>query len=193
VLYVLEATRGQPHGAVRLQGDRDPACQGMRTNHAGRHNLRAPQGRNAGGLRRRRPRAHDAPIAVKEAVLPFHRFRGADGTAIDSLLGPEMKSPRVMASTATSAALSPRARPPPTDRCRRGTVFVSVANRTSVTVFPVKRLADLGFRVLATEAPRRCCAATEFRVTRSASISNHRSRSPEMSAVDAIKAALSTW
>src|SRR4029077_6022296 len=34
----------------------------------------------------------DAPIAVKEAVLPFHRFRGPDGTHVDSLLGPEMKS-----------------------------------------------------------------------------------------------------
>ncbi len=36
--------------------------------------------------------APHAPIAVKEAVLPFHRFRRADGAAIDSLLGPEMKS-----------------------------------------------------------------------------------------------------
>ena len=36
--------------------------------------------------------AQNAPIAVKEAVLPFHRFRRADGAAIDSLLGPEMKS-----------------------------------------------------------------------------------------------------
>jgi carbamoyl-phosphate synthase large subunit len=34
----------------------------------------------------------DAPIAVKEAVLPFHRFRSADGAHVDSLLGPEMKS-----------------------------------------------------------------------------------------------------
>ena len=33
-----------------------------------------------------------APIAVKEAVLPFHRFRKADGGQVDSLLGPEMKS-----------------------------------------------------------------------------------------------------
>src|SRR5213078_1464320 len=37
----------------------------------------------------------DAPIAVKEAVLPFHRFRtrAADGgNPVDSILGPEMKS-----------------------------------------------------------------------------------------------------
>ena len=36
--------------------------------------------------------APDVPIAVKEAVLPFHRFRRADGSRVDSLLGPEMKS-----------------------------------------------------------------------------------------------------
>ena len=34
----------------------------------------------------------DAPIAVKEAVLPFHRFRTRDGQGVDPLLGPEMKS-----------------------------------------------------------------------------------------------------
>ena len=33
-----------------------------------------------------------APIAVKEAVLPFKRFRTAEGKGVDSLLGPEMKS-----------------------------------------------------------------------------------------------------
>src|SRR5690606_24747314 len=30
----------------------------------------------------------DAPIAVKEAVLPFHRFRTVDGHGVDPLLGP---------------------------------------------------------------------------------------------------------
>jgi carbamoyl-phosphate synthase large subunit len=34
----------------------------------------------------------DAPIAVKEAVLPFHRFRTPEGKGVDPLLGPEMKS-----------------------------------------------------------------------------------------------------
>ncbi|MGH3858920.1 carbamoyl-phosphate synthase large subunit, partial [Actinokineospora sp.] len=33
-----------------------------------------------------------APVAVKEAVLPFHRFRTKEGHGVDSLLGPEMKS-----------------------------------------------------------------------------------------------------
>lgn len=96
----------------------------------------------------------DAPIAVKEAVLPFHRFRRADGSGIDSLLGPEMKSTgevmgidrdfgTAFAKSQTAAYGSLPA---------QGTVFVSVANHDKRSlVFPVKRLADLGFRVLATE------------------------------------------
>jgi carbamoyl-phosphate synthase large subunit len=95
-----------------------------------------------------------APIAVKEAVLPFNRFRKADGTQVDSLLGPEMKSTgevmgidrdfgSAFAKSQTAAYGSLPA---------SGTVFVSVANRDKRSlVFPVKRLADLGFRVLATE------------------------------------------
>jgi len=95
----------------------------------------------------------NAPVAVKEAVLPFHRFRKADGAQIDSLLGPEMKSTgevmgidrdfgSAFAKSQTAAYGSL-----PTE----GTVFVSVANRDKRSlVFPVKRLADLGFRVLAT-------------------------------------------
>src|SRR5690606_31801 len=34
----------------------------------------------------------DAPIAVKEAVLPFQRFRTAAGSVVDTVLGPEMRS-----------------------------------------------------------------------------------------------------
>ncbi|MFE2757225.1 carbamoyl-phosphate synthase large subunit [Actinosynnema sp. NPDC059335] len=94
-----------------------------------------------------------APVAVKEAVLPFHRFRTPEGKGVDSLLGPEMKSTgEVMgidvsfgmayakSQTASYGSL-------PTS----GRVFVSVANRDKrAMIFPVKRLADLGFEVLAT-------------------------------------------
>src|SRR3712207_4369912 len=34
----------------------------------------------------------DAPIAVKEAVLPFNRFRTREGQTVDAVLGPEMRS-----------------------------------------------------------------------------------------------------
>ncbi|XVV01473.1 carbamoyl-phosphate synthase large subunit [Actinosynnema sp. CA-248983] len=95
-----------------------------------------------------------APVAVKEAVLPFHRFRTPEGHGVDSLLGPEMKSTgEVMGidvSFGTAFAKSQTASygSLPTS----GRVFVSVANRDKrAMIFPVKRLADLGFEVLATE------------------------------------------
>ncbi len=40
---------GQPHRAVRLEGHRDTAGQGVRADHAGRHDCRAPRGGPAGG------------------------------------------------------------------------------------------------------------------------------------------------
>ncbi len=93
------------------------------------------------------------PVAVKEAVLPFHRFRRPDGRGVDSLLGPEMKSTgEVMGidiafSTAFAKAQAAAAGPLPTS----GRIFVSVANRDKrALIFPVKRLADLGFEILAT-------------------------------------------
>jgi carbamoyl-phosphate synthase large subunit len=95
----------------------------------------------------------DAPIAVKEAVLPFHRFRTVDGHGVDTVLSPEMKSTgEVMgldAEFGTAFAKSQAAAygSLPTG----GTVFVSLANRDKRSaVFPIKRLADLGFTVLAT-------------------------------------------
>ncbi|MFI2230733.1 carbamoyl-phosphate synthase large subunit [Nocardia testacea] len=97
--------------------------------------------------------ALDAPVAVKEAVLPFHRFRSADGSQVDSLLSPEMKSTgEVMGidadfGTAFAKSQSAAYGSLPTE----GTVFVSIANRDKrAMVFPVKRLHDLGFRILAT-------------------------------------------
>jgi carbamoyl-phosphate synthase large subunit len=96
----------------------------------------------------------DAPIAVKEAVLPFHRFRTPAGDHVDSLLGPEMKSTgevmgldRVFGTAfAKSQAAAYGSLPV------KGTVFVSIANRDKRSaIFPVKRLYDLGFRILATE------------------------------------------
>ncbi|KGH47226.1 carbamoyl phosphate synthase large subunit [Modestobacter caceresii] len=95
----------------------------------------------------------DGPIAVKEAVLPFHRFRTMEGHGVDTVLGPEMKSTgEVMgidAEFGTAFAKSQAAAYG--DLPTGGTVFVSLANRDKRSaVFPVKRLADLGFRVLAT-------------------------------------------
>ena len=89
-------------------------------------------------------------VAVKEAVMPFNRFPG-----VDTMLGPEMRSTgEVMGIDAdfgvafaksqagTGAMVLPA----------KGSVFVSIANRDKrAMIFPVKRLAELGFTVYATE------------------------------------------
>ena len=94
------------------------------------------------------------PISVKEAVLPFKRFATADGRFVDSLLGPEMRSTgEVMGidkdfptAFAKSQAGSGSALPV------SGTVFVSVADRDKPQLLlPVRRLDQLGYRILATE------------------------------------------
>ena len=94
------------------------------------------------------------PIAVKEAVLPFNRFRREDGTGVDTLLSPEMKSTgEVMGidsdfGKAFSKSQAAAYGSLPTS----GAIFVSVANKDKrALIFPVKHLADLGFTILATE------------------------------------------
>ena len=94
-----------------------------------------------------------APIAVKEAVMPFNRFRTYEGKYVDTLLGPEMRSTgEVMGmdhafGTAFAKSQAGAQNGLPTS----GKVFVSVANRDKRhMIFPVKRLADLGFEILAT-------------------------------------------
>ncbi len=106
-----------------------------------------PSDRDGGSL----PIGH--PIAVKEAVLPFNRFRSFEGKVLDSLLSPEMKSTgEVMGldsdfGTAFAKSQEGAYGVLPT----KGNVFVSVANRDKRTlILPIQRLASLGFNVLAT-------------------------------------------
>ncbi|MCA0294069.1 MAG: carbamoyl-phosphate synthase large subunit [Actinobacteria bacterium] len=109
-----------------------------------------------------------APIAVKEAVMPFNRFRTADGSWVDTLLGPEMKSTGevmgldVTFGTAFAKSQAASFGAVPTG----GTVFVSVANRDKRhAIFPVKRLADLGFTVVATEGTAQVLRRQDVDVT----------------------------
>ena len=95
----------------------------------------------------------DSPVAVKEAVLPFRRFRTAEGQVVDSVLGPEMRSTgEVMGIDATLPLAFAKSQEAaygglPTS----GTVFVSVADRDKrAIVLPVMRLGQLGFRIIAT-------------------------------------------
>jgi carbamoyl-phosphate synthase large subunit len=95
----------------------------------------------------------DAPIAVKEAVLPFSRFADAQGEGVDTILGPEMRSTgEVMGidevfGTAYAKSQAAAYGPLPV----KGRAFVTVAGKDKRNmIFPVKRLADLGFEIWAT-------------------------------------------
>jgi carbamoyl-phosphate synthase large subunit len=87
-------------------------------------------------------------VAVKEAVFPFARFPG-----VDVILGPEMRSTgEVMGLDVdfgrafAKSQLGVGSKVPV-----EGVVFVSVKDQDkSAMVKPVKRLVDLGFRVVAT-------------------------------------------
>ncbi|MGW3606933.1 carbamoyl-phosphate synthase large subunit [Micromonospora sp. NPDC005161] len=95
----------------------------------------------------------DAPIAVKEAVLPFKRFRTRSGKGIDSLLGPEMKSTGEVMGIDTNFghAFAKSQSAAYGSLPTAGKIFVSVANRDKRgMIFPIKRLADLGFEIVAT-------------------------------------------
>jgi carbamoyl-phosphate synthase large subunit len=92
-------------------------------------------------------------ISVKEAVLPFKRFATKDGRFVDSLLGPEMRStgevmgidvdfPKAFAKSQSAAG---SALP------KSGSIFISVADRDKPhLMLPVRRLQQLGYKVLAT-------------------------------------------
>ncbi|MFB7842479.1 carbamoyl-phosphate synthase large subunit [Microbacterium sp. NPDC056052] len=94
-----------------------------------------------------------SPVSVKEAVLPFKRFRTADGRVVDSVLGPEMRSTgEVMGidrdfPTAFAKSQAAAYGGTPTS----GTVFISVADADKrAVILPAHRLHQLGFTIVAT-------------------------------------------
>jgi carbamoyl-phosphate synthase large subunit len=102
-------------------------------------------------------------VAVKAAVLPFARFAG-----VDTVLGPEMRSTgEVMGIASTLGGALARAQEAagvvlPSS----GRVFVSVANRDKrQVVLPARRLAALGFDLLATRGTAALLAKAGLPVT----------------------------
>jgi carbamoyl-phosphate synthase large subunit len=87
-------------------------------------------------------------VAVKESVFPFIRFPG-----VDAILGPEMKSTgEVMGIDATFSAAYAKSQIAAGQRLPvKGNVFISVKNQDKRNiVFVAKKLADIGFKVMAT-------------------------------------------
>ena len=95
-----------------------------------------------------------SPVSVKEAVLPFKRFRTPAGDIVDSILGPEMRSTGEVMGIAPSfpEAFAKSQEAAYGGVPRSGTVFVSVADRDKRSVIlPILRLSQLGFTLIATE------------------------------------------
>jgi len=103
-------------------------------------------------------------VAVKESVFPFSKFPG-----VDVILGPEMRStgevmgidasfPIAFAKSQMAAGGSL-----PTE----GTIYISVRNADKETVLPIARkLADLGFKLLATAGTHKALSDQGIPATR---------------------------
>lgn len=97
-------------------------------------------------------------IAVKEAVLPWNRFRRIDGKNVDSVLGPEMKSTGEVMGIAndfgSAFAKSQIASFGPLPRS--GKIFISLADKDkNQSLDSVRALYNLGFELYATEGTGR--------------------------------------
>jgi len=94
-----------------------------------------------------------AHVSVKEAVFPFNRFPG-----VDTLLGPEMKSTgEVMGIDGTFGLAFAKSQMAAGQTLPlSGTVFISVKDEDKESLLgTAARLADLGFRILATSGTSR--------------------------------------
>jgi carbamoyl-phosphate synthase large subunit len=92
-------------------------------------------------------------VSVKEAVLPFNRFRRVDGTGIDTVLGPEMKSTGEVMGIASNFGLafakSQTAAFGPLPKS--GAVFISLSERDKEPGWRAARdLHELGFKIYST-------------------------------------------
>ncbi len=92
-------------------------------------------------------------VSVKEAVLPWNRFRRTDGRGVDAVLGPEMRSTgEVMGIAQTFGESYSKSQiaafgPLP----KSGQVFISLADKDKAAgVEPARALAQMGFGLIAT-------------------------------------------
>jgi len=133
---------------------------------------------------------HLGHVAVKAAVLPFARFPG-----VDTVLGPEMRSTGEVMGIASDLGVALAKAQVATGAAfpKKGTVFVSVANRDKrAIVFPVKRLADLGFRVVATSGTAGLLARSGIDVSRVAKVAEGHPNAADLIAAGQVDLVINT-
>jgi len=92
-------------------------------------------------------------VSVKEAVLPWNRFRRADGRGVDSVLGPEMRSTgEVMGIASTFGESYSKSQTSAFGSLpKKGKVFISLASKDKAQgLEPARELAAMGFILIAT-------------------------------------------
>ena len=92
-------------------------------------------------------------ISVKEAVLPFNRFRRVDGEGVDTVLGPEMKSTgEVMGIASTFGAAFAKSQIAAFGALPlSGAIFISLSDKDKEeAISAVKGLSELDFNLYAT-------------------------------------------
>ena len=141
------------HDPVRLQGDR----------RAARQDRLPPDARASAWPTRTCPATPTDHVSVKEAVLPFARFAGAD-----AVLGPEMKStgevmgiardfPTAFGKAQAAAGVS---------LPLEGTVFITVTDGDKAAATQLAaRFHDLGFRIIATRGTAQAISRMGIPVT----------------------------
>ncbi|CAB4532084.1 MAG: carbamoyl-phosphate synthase large subunit [Actinobacteria bacterium] len=93
-------------------------------------------------------------ISVKEAVLPWNRFRRVDGTGVDSVLGPEMRSTgEVMGIAATFGEAYAKSQSAAFGALpKSGNIFLSLSERDkSASIDSARTLVNLGFTLVTTQ------------------------------------------
>ncbi len=92
-------------------------------------------------------------VCVKEAVLPWNRFRRIDGSGVDSVLGPEMRSTgEVMGIAETFGEAYSKSQTASFGTLpKSGNVFLSLSERDKqASVQPARELVELGFKLFTT-------------------------------------------
>lgn len=129
-------------------------------------------------------------VSVKEAVLPWNRFRKRDGSGVDALLGPEMRSTgEVMgrddsfgkafskSQSAASGALP-----------NHGAIFVSFADRDKAEgIKGAKKLYDAGYQLYATSGTAKALADCDIQVNLVRKYSEGKGPQGEATALDLIE------
>ena len=129
-------------------------------------------------------------ISVKEAVLPWNRFRKRDGSGVDALLGPEMRSTgEVMGRDDTFGKAFSKSQSAASGALPdSGGVFVSFADRDKAQGLPgAKKLFEAGYELFATSGTAKALLDEGIKVNLVRKFSEGKGPKGESTALDLIE------